>query len=344
MTNNLVRDEFLKKAGIDPSKLQQIKGDLSSRKFYRIANEERPQILMESNPHESSFHSFLVLTEFLAKHDFSVPEIYLSDSENGFILMEDFGIRRIGDMLSSNQVLPDEVDEEKIYKRSIDVLVRLQGIESPSNLVELDEDKYVSDSMKFITYYVDILNGTPMPESLRQEFDEIMRYLLAKAKIFKSVTMLRDYHVENLFWLFERNGIQKVGLIDYQDAALGSPVYDVVSILQDARRNISAELESKMISHYLKSFPAVERKDFLMAYCIFGVQRNLKIIGQFSYYAEKNKLTYLLQLLPRVIGYMKNDLNHPILLPLKKWLEKALPQKGVVSALTYGSGNTKIIV
>ena len=258
--------------------------------------------------------------------------------------MEDFGTKRVGDLLAAGEVLPDEVDEEKIYKRSIDVLVRLQGVQPPSSLIELDENKYIDDAKKFITFYVEILNGTSMTESLKQEFDEIMRYLLAKASIFKPVTMLRDYHVENLFWLFERSGIHKIGLIDYQDAAMGSPAYDVVSILQDARRNISPELESKMISHYLKSFPAIERKDFHMAYCIYGVQRNLKIIGQFSYYAEKNKLTYLLQLLPRVIGYVKNDLKHPILLPLKNWLEKALPQKGVVSALTYGAGNTKIIV
>jgi aminoglycoside/choline kinase family phosphotransferase len=258
--------------------------------------------------------------------------------------MEDFGVKRIGELLAEKESLPDEVDEEKIYKRAADVLVRLHSATPHPSLAELDINKYIADAEKFITYYVEVLNGETLSESLKQEFKEILEYLLKMAQLFNSVAVLRDYHVENLFWLFERSGLQKIGIIDYQDAILGSPVYDLVSILQDARRLVSAELESKIVSHYLKCRPEIERRDFLTAYYIYGAQRNLKIIGQFAHFAGKNKQTHLLHLLPRVIGYLKNDIKHPVLLPLNEWLEKALPQKGVVSALTYGAGNTKIIV
>lgn len=341
---NLKRNEFLKSLDLEPANLQKLQGDLSNRTFYRIVGKDSSFILMESDPQNPSFKSFFTVTDFLASHDFSVPTIFGAD-ETGLVLMEDFGVKRIGDLLAEKDTLPDEVDEEKIYKRAADVLVRLHGLKPPiGSLAELERSKYISDAGKFITYYAEVLNGEELSASLKQEFNEIMEYLLKKAQLFPPVAVLRDYHAENLFWMFERSGLQKIGIIDYQDAIFGSPVYDLVSILQDGRRAVSTELETKIVSHYLKSRPEIDRRDFLTAYYIYGAQRNLKIIGQFSYYAEKNKQTHLLHLLPRVIAHLKNDMKHPVLLPLSEWFEKVLPQKGVVSALTYGAGNTKIIV
>ena len=344
MTKDGLREAFIKRLGLNINQMEIVNGDLSHRRYFRIRDNEKSVILMEDDPQSKSFGSFISMTNFLRSQDFSAPEIHEVDLDNGFILMEDFGVERIGDLLSSNKSLPDEIDEEKIYRRAVDVLARIHKLEPELTLQELSDEQYIAESMKFVVYYAEIINGDKLPVRLTDEFQEIMKYLLNRAKNLKSVMTLRDYHVENLFWFFDRSGIQKIGLIDYQDAMISSPTYDLVSILEDARRDVSVELGSKMISHYLKSFPEFDRKDFMMAYHIFGAQRNLKIIGQFSHYAETKKQSRLLQLLPRVIGYLKNDLKHPILLPLKEWIEKAVPQKGVVSALTYGSGKTKIIV
>jgi aminoglycoside/choline kinase family phosphotransferase len=344
MNKDQKRNEFILRLGFDSSAIEAVRGDLSNKQFFRIKDSNRSYILMQVDPAEEVYDSFLQLTGFLLQNGFSVPGIHGSDP-SGFILMDDFGIKKISDLLASKETLPDEVDEEKIYKRAADVLLKLHHIEPLNSLQELTAEKYLSDSRKFITYYAEVLNGETLSESLKQEFDEIVLHLLSKAQeLFPPVITLRDYHADNLFWLFERSGIGKLGMIDYQDAILGSPAYDLVSILQDARRDVSSDLESKIVTHYLKNRPEIERRDFLTAYYIYGAQRNLKIIGQFAYYAEQMGQTHLLHLLPRVIGHLRNDLKHPVLLPLNEWLEKAIPHKGVISALTYGSGRTKIIV
>ena len=344
MSREFLRNKFIARSGFNNSQLEKIQDDLSTRNYFRIRHDLGSNIVMDCPPDTNNFHSFIDISKYLFTHGFSVPEIYDIDLQDGFILMEDFGHHRISDILSDDFKLPDELDEEKIYKRTIDVLVKLHSIKPMENLQNISDDEYILESTKFIEYYADIVNGEPLPEKLKEEFQEILKNLLNISKIYTPVMMLKDYHVENLFWLPDRAGLQKIGLIDYQDAKIASPAYDIVSILEDARRDVSPELTSKMISHYLKSFPNYDRKDFMTAFHILGAQRNLKIIGQFACKASKDKHSYLLQLLPRVIGYLKNDLKHPILLFLKEWLEKAVPQRGVVSALTYGSGNTRIIV
>jgi N-acetylmuramate 1-kinase len=137
--------------------------------------------------------------------------------------------------------------------------------------------------------------------------------------------VLRDFHVDNLMFLENRSGIKKVGLLDFQDAVVGSAAYDIVSLLEDARRDVSPQLADHLISRYLKSFPKIHRKDFQAAYSIFGIQRNLKIIGFCAAQAAKHKNPYYLSLLPRVWRYINQDLKHPLLLPMKNWLIKVLP-------------------
>ena len=344
MSREVLRNQFIKKNGFLSDQLTAIPGDLSSRLYFNVNDGNKNYVVMDCPPDTNHFCEYISIAKFLAEQEFSVPEIHDIDLENGFILMEDLGDYKIGKALNNNIKLPDEANEEKIYKRMIDVLVKLHNITPLSALENMEDEAYILESRKFIEWYVEILIGEELKEKSKEEFTEIMKYLLKIAKIYSPVMMLRDYHVDNLFWLPERVGHRKIGIIDFQDAKIASPAYDIVSLLEDARRDVSPELASKMISHYLKSFPQYERKDFLTAYHILGAQRNLKIIGLFSYKATKEKQTYLLKSLPRVIAHLKNDLRHPLLMPLKEWFDKTLPQKTIISAMTYGSGNTKLLV
>jgi aminoglycoside/choline kinase family phosphotransferase len=114
------------------------------------------------------------------------------------------------------------------------------------------------------------------------------------------------------------------GLIDYQDALAGHPAYDLVSILQDARRDVSPELESKMLDHYASLTGVGD--EFRSHYALLGAQRNAKIIGIFTRLWKRDGKARYLDFLPRMWGLLERDLEHPELAPLKAWFDKHIPK------------------
>jgi aminoglycoside/choline kinase family phosphotransferase len=134
--------------------------------------------------------------------------------------------------------------------------------------------------------------------------------------------VLRDYHVDNLIWLDDRVGIKKVGLLDFQDAVMGSYAYDVVSLLEDARRTVTATVVDEMINYYLDRMKTLERRKFISDYKILGVQRACKIIGIFARKSVRDNDTRYLKHLPRVWGYIRQNIQHPMLMPVKLWFDK----------------------
>lgn len=318
---------FIKK-NIDSYSINKLKKDASYRQYYRIFGVEKNLILMDAPPEKENVVSFIKMTKFLLANDFSVPQIISEDIENGFLLLEDFGDELFNKILSGQSEFSSELDEEFVYRKAIDVLIKLHQIPSTSaSLEEYDENKLINESMHFLNWYVEILNGESVNNSLKEEFSQLLSELIANLKSFKNVVVLRDYHADNLIWLNERIGHRKVGLLDYQDALIGSPIYDIVSLLEDARRDVSIDLATKMVTRYLQAFPDITQKDFQSAYAILGLQRNLKIIGLFSRQASLHQNHNYLKYLPRVWRYVNEDLKHPLLLPIKNWLKRIVPNQ-----------------
>ncbi|MFV9875254.1 MAG: aminoglycoside phosphotransferase family protein [Rickettsiales endosymbiont of Dermacentor nuttalli] len=295
--------------------------DASTRVYERLISKGQSYILMDTNLDRKMLESFIMVDKLLLDFNFSAPRIIVYDYELGFALLEDFGDD------SYKSFLEIETEKERLlYKYAIDLIVDLQNQKIPSNLLpSYSIDLLLKEVELFVSWYIPLLNGEELSPNIREEYIKIWIRLLTYIQPLDSTLVLRDYHADNLMWLPERSGIKKVGLLDFQDAVVGSPIYDVVSLLEDARRDIKDLLVEDMISYYLEKNTKITRKEFLGHYAILGVQRNLKIIGIFACKAVNDKNSSYLKLIPRVWRYINNSIKHPLLRPMHKWLEKILP-------------------
>lgn len=320
--------EFLNNCNLKDAQRIKLKSDASFRRYERIIDKDKSFILMDAPPEHEETLPFINIANFLKNNEFSAPEIIKSNSDHGFILLEDFGDESFNNILSGKSLLSAELSENKIYEKAVDCLINLHKISLTNiSIPYYDDAILLKESNQFIDWYVSTLNGEILSEDNKKEFNLILKDLLQSARIFPDVIVLRDYHADNLMWLSDRTAYRKVGILDFQDAVIGSITYDLVSLLEDARRDVNSTLSEHMINHYLKAFPNLSRKDFNLAYAVLGVQRNLKIVGFCARQAVKHKNPFYLSLLPRVWRYINNDLKHPSLLHLKKWLIKVVPSQ-----------------
>lgn len=324
----LLKKSFLNEQNFKSLERKKLKNDASFRSYERLITDRGTFILMDAPPAKEETLPFVRMSEFLRKNDLSAPEVLAQDTENGFLLLEDFGNESFNNILNGNSVLTETLTEERIYEKAIDALIYLHKLPTIDiDLPEYSDALLLKESNLFIDWYVSVLNGESSTKEIKEEFNLIIKHLMALSKRFGEVVVLRDYHADNLMWLDERIAFRKVGMLDFQDAVIGSPIYDLVSLLEDARRDVSPSLADKMIKRYLKAFPTYSRKDFNVTYAALGVQRNLKIIGIFARQAAKYKNPSYLSMLPRIWRYIHNDLKHPQLLPLKQWLTKIVPSQ-----------------
>jgi aminoglycoside/choline kinase family phosphotransferase len=135
------------------------------------------------------------------------------------------------------------------------------------------------------------------------------------------VTVLRDYHAENIMLL---GSLRKQGLLDFQDALVGHRAYDLVSLLQDARRDVSPQLEAEMFDRYVRD-SGIGADDFLADYARLGAQRNAKIVGIFVRLWRRDGKPRYLDMIPRVWAHLERDLSHPALAPVAAWFDRNIP-------------------
>jgi N-acetylmuramate 1-kinase len=327
MDRESLKSEFLLLNNLSSAQKISLQKDASHRSYDRLITEDNSRfIVMDAPPEHEELDPFIKVAEYLASIGLSTPKIFAIDQTNGYLLLEDFGDDKYTSILQGKSSLSEDLSEEEIYSKAIDCLIHLH--QSPIKNITLpmyDETKLIKESKLFVQYYLEILNSDHIDLNAQDEYTLIMKHLIEIGDSFAKVVVLRDYHADNLMWLNDRTGIAKVGLLDFQDALIGSPVYDLISLLEDARRDVSPNIVEKMINRYLQAFPRMPRKEFIAAYNIFAVQRNLKIVGFIARQASVYKNPRYLALLPRVWRHINNDLKHPLLLPLKKWLEKTVP-------------------
>lgn len=302
--------EFLASHGWRNSVVTLVAADASFRRYFRaIAEDGRHAVLMDAPPPHEDPRPFIDISRYLVGHGFRAPEIYAADLDRGLVLIEDFGDLQMRQHLD---VAP--LDTDKIYRHAIDVLVRLANT-PVAKLPHYDEQAYIREVKLLSEWYMPAM-GLAADEA---EYEALWRRALVPISCQQRVTVLRDYHAENIMLL--PDGGQ--GIIDFQDALIGHPAYDLVSLLQDARRDVDPVLEQAMLAYYRGATDA--DADFDLHYALLGAQRNAKIIGIFTRLWKRDGKERYLSFLPRMWGLLERDLAHPGLAELKAWFDLNIP-------------------
>jgi len=304
-------DEFLEDAGWGGADVEPLVGDASFRRYFRVRNGSATAMLMDAPPPHEDPGPFLHVGKWLCAHGMRAPRIYAERPTQGLVLIEDFGADRMRDWLDAN---PEA--EERVYAHAIDALVELHR-QPPGPFEPYDMSVYQREAGLFVEWYCPAMKLEVDEGGWRAAWDEVLDLLLKRQQ--PGVTVLRDYHAENIMLL--PNGEQ--GLIDFQDALVGHPAYDLVSLLQDARRDVSPELERRMLDRYRSQAGA--GAEFEADYARLGAQRNAKIVGIFARLWLRDGKARYLAMIPRVWEAMERDLAHPALVPVADWFAANIP-------------------
>lgn len=316
-------EDFLAEAGWGGAAIEQLPGDASFRRYFRVRDvgvngAGRSAMLMDAPPPHEDPRPFLHVGRWLAEHGLRAPAIYAERAERGLVLIEDFGADRMRDWLDAHPGA-----EEAVYARAVDALVALHR-RPAGPFAPYDLETYLREASLFAEWYCPMAGLAVDGMDLEAAWREVLGPVIARQR--PAVTVLRDYHAENIMLLGperERGGEQ--GLIDFQDALVGHPAYDLVSLLQDARRDVSPGLEARMIARYLGAAGGAEAV-FAADYAVLGAQRNAKIVGIFSRLWQRDGKPRYLAMIPRVWRAMERDLAHPALAPVARWFEDSIPR------------------
>jgi len=317
MNRETLIKEFLGQNHINNYQIQKIAGDASFRNYYRIKQGDNSFIIMDAQPPREDTRPFCQIADFLFKHNFSTPKIFARNESSGLLLLEDFGDD------SYRKVLEHKAsDEIAIYTDAVNLLINLTKINPPNNLPVYDPQLLLAEVMLLVDWYLPKIIFREISTQQIDEFKQIWLNLFAKLSPSKNL-VLRDYHSDNLMLLNEREGIRKVGLLDFQDAVIGCAAYDLVSLLEDARIDVSKNIQQKMLQHYLNHSDC-DHNQFILDYQILSLQRNIKIIGIFSRLSARDNKQNYLDFLPRVFSYIHYRLQDNSLTTIKNFLEQFL--------------------
>jgi aminoglycoside/choline kinase family phosphotransferase len=316
---------FLAAHGWEGADILPLAGDASFRRYFRVVRDGESAVLMDAPPEHEDIGPFLNIANHLLDRGFAPPRPIAVDRDRGLLLLEDFGDDRVGPLLARE---PER--ERAIYETAVDILAALGRDPAPGDIPSYDDAAMTREVALFTEWYAPALglkvDESSFLEAWRQVWEDV-------AKIVESrpVLVLRDYHADNLMVL---PGRDTLGLLDFQDALAGHPAYDLVSLLQDARRDVSPALEEAMLSRYAGAAGVDDLESFRAHYEILGAQRNTKILGIFTRLWKRDGKPHYLPLQPRVWGYLERNLAHPALTPVRDWVDRNVPAAKRAAAWT----------
>lgn len=308
---------FLDRAGWGAAQRVALAGDASARRYERLFLGEARAVLMDAPPGEGEeIGPFVRVAEHLRLAGLSAPAILAQQTAQGFLLLED-----LGDDLFARLIPRHPEMEEALYREAVDVLVALQAGPPLSGLPDARAGDWAEAAAFALDWYAFGVTGDRADKG---PFVTALAEALATHADGPRVMILRDYHAENLLWLPERAGVARVGVLDFQLAQMGQRGYDLVSLCQDARRNVPPAIEAAMVRHFVDTTGA-EEEAFGRAYAVLGAQRALRIIGVFARLALHAGKPGYLPLIPRVWDQLQRNLAHPALAGLARICADALP-------------------
>jgi len=354
---------FLAGAGLADARRETMAGDASTRLYERLhLSDGKTLILMDQPPAAESepaspdatpeeraakgynalarlaagrVDAFVAVASYLKGRGFSAPEIVAFDAPNGLAVLED-----LGDDLYAN-LIAGGADPLPLYEAAIDLQVALHAEPPPAVLetkgatwalsayddlaLKTYTDLFLEWWPKYASTYA---NLPPLSEEARAEWEVLVAPIRQIAEHNAVVFAHRDFHAENLLWLPKRDGLARVGLLDFQDAVKAHPAWDLLHLLQDARRDVSPELEAAMLDRYLAARPDLDRETFLKDYRALAALNAARILGpifarQVVFFGRPKYIAFM----PRTWRYLERNLDHPDLAGLKRWFHRWIPRE-----------------
>ena len=357
------RRAFLAHAGLDAARIEPLPADASTRTYARLRRDGRaPLLLMDAPPVEDSppcapdatpqarvaagynaasrlaasrVDAFVAVDMHLRGCGLSAPEVVAYDAELGFAVLEDLGTGAYARLIENG------ADPLPYYQTAVDVLIRLHEAATPDRLpigkrllgrgewplLSYDDLALKTGADLFPAWWPAYAPAVAMGPDALAEWDVLWAPIRVRGEEGASVFAHRDYHAENLLWLPDRVGVARVGLLDFQDAVRAHPAWDLLSLLQDARRDVAPELEAAMLERYFAARPQVERLPFLADYAALAALNNARITGLFARLIVRDAKPRYRAFLPRMLGLLRRNLAHPDLARLKAWFERYVPEE-----------------
>lgn len=331
-------DPLLEHMGWENVVIYPIPSDASFRRYFRIVSGDKSAMLMDAPPEVEDVRPFLGIARHLKELGFSTPEIYGKIVADGFLLLEDLGEDTFTNALNAG------ADEHELYALGVDTLAALHKIGSPKAapdwLEPYDNEKLLTEAALFPDWYMPAVGLDNLSNDERAQYESAWLEVLpnaAPAVCGNAPTLvLRDFHVDNLVRMKERKNIAACGLLDFQDALSGHGAYDLMSLLEDARRDLSPDLKSKMLARYHKAVNTKDIENFNAAFAILAATRHAKVIGIFTrLFVRDNKPVYLKHI-DRVWKLLELSLTHPALAPVSDWFNKYVPAEKRVTPKDTG--------
>ena len=317
-------DDFLVANGWANATRKPLAGDASFRRYERITQDGKADtVLMDAPPPQENVRPFVAIGRHLVALGLSAPRILAEDPELGFLLLEDLGDD------TYTRLLGKEHDETQLYELATDALIHLHRFTvsdvTPAGVTPYGEVRLLEEVDRLNTWYLPLINAPELSTDVREAYMDIWKALLPQAWRAPESLVLFDYHVDNLLLLPNRPAVEACGLLDFQDAVIGPVTYDLMSLLEDARRDIDPDLVANMKARYCAAFPEMTRDDFETSWAVMAAQRHLRVIGTFARLKLRDDKPHYLEHMPRLWRYMDTCLHHPVLAPLKEWLDTHVP-------------------
>lgn len=346
MTREDLRVRFLEQAGLSDWRRDPLPGDASTRRYERLVHTDGSTLMLmdqapalESRPCPSDatederkalgynasarlaagrIEAFVGAATYLSEHGLSAPKLRDFDAENGFLILED-----LGDGLFARLIEAGE-PEAPLYLEAVAALAGLHEITPPATVAGWPLLTYDALALKtgvdlFIEWYPKYDPSVVLSDQARAEWDALWAPLQDRAAREATVFIHRDYHAENLLWLRDREGVARIGMIDFQDCLKGHPSWDLHSLLQDARRDVPPELEALCLDHYFSLRPQVDRDTFMQNYTALAAMNEARILGIFARLVTRDGKPRYEAFMPRMWGHLSRNLKAPGLEAVRAW-------------------------
>lgn len=307
---------FLAAHGWGDAQILPLAGDASFRRYFRVRDGARQAVLMDAPPPHEDPRPFIAVAEYLCDQGLSAPVILARDLDRGLLLIEDFGDVRLRETVDE---APDR--EARDYAGVTDLLVHLHARPAMAGLPVHGLEQWLDEVMLFADWYCPALEIEVDRDAFRAAWAAVLAPVAGDG--LPRVTVLRDFHAENIMLVGDRDGIAHYGLLDFQDALVGHPAYDLASVLEDARRDVTPAVEAAMLDRYAAATGQGEA--FRNAYWALAAQRNTRILGVFVRLWKRDGKPGYRQFQPRMWGLLERDLLHPALVPVRQWFDANVP-------------------
>ena len=332
-----VIETFLAVRGWGGAARATLAGDASFRRYDRLTDSGRGAVLMDAPPPRENVDAFVAVARHLKSLGFSPPDIFAKDKENGLLIIEDLGDETFTRVLAKaaheagNETAKEagKAVEWDLYGLAVDVLVQLHRIDPesvlPPGLEDYDDAKLLDEAVLLTDWTWPAVFGGPPPADVLNAYRDAWLQVFPIVHRQPRTLVLRDFHVDNLLVLEGRNGVARCGLLDFQDAVRGAGAYDLMSLLEDARRDLGGGLRDAMLERYLDAFPGLDGAEFKTVYAILAAQRHAKVIGIFTRLCRRDGKPAYLKHIPRVWRLLEAALGHQALAPVAAWFDAHVP-------------------